>query len=306
MINRTTLLRGPGFITFAGASIHSETDIVATLVEEWSDKITSGFGRTGRALLNRYVTVTAQPSMWLNLDKLFPYAETQIEDGLFGAVDVPLVITPRNGRVLTVLNTAITALANLKLSAENSVFKSGITWTGLCANGTDPKTLANYYTQGGSVGAAVALTGFDKTKVFKGRYTGVRNAVTLRGDKGFDIDFAMNVEGYRNDGEPFSQFYLKSLEAAVKLVPVGIVEADYHALMNDGVDIGGEPPTHDIVISGPAAGFPEVTIKGTHVEPGSFVFGAAPRTGELTFQSIRDVAANELAALWEIGVVPEE
>jgi hypothetical protein len=304
MINRTTLVRGPGSITFDGASIHSETNIVATLVEEYSDSVSSGFGRTGRKLLNRYVEVTAQPSMWLNLDKLFPYAATQIEDAIFGATDKPLVITPRNGRTLTVLNASITTLANLKCSAAAALFKSPITWTGLCANNTSPATLANYFVQGGTVGAGVLLTGFDKTKMFRGRYTGVRNGVTLQSDGGFDIDFALNLEAYRPDGEPTVQFYLKSLEAAVKCRPAGLTEAAYLALLNDGVDIGAEAPLHDIVVAGPSTGSPSITLAKTMVEPGSFVYGGELRTGELTFQSVREPATNVLPALWTIGVVP--
>jgi hypothetical protein len=305
MINRTLLLSGPGFIGYAGASIHSEANITATLIEEWSDSVSSGFGRTGRKLLDRRVEVTAQPTMWSNLAVLFPYAALQIGDALFGAVDVPLVITPRNGRPLTVLNTAITTLPNLKASAADSLFKSPITWTGLCANNTDPGLLSNYFTQG-AVASNVALTGFDRTKVFKGRYNALRNEVTLKSDAGFDIDFAMQADAYRPSGEPTAQYYLRSLEAMVQCHPVALAESDYLALLNDNVDIGGEPACHDIVVAGPAVGWPSITIANTHVEPGSYVYGAGQRNGPLTFQSIRLPEENMLGDLWSIGVVPEE
>lgn len=303
-INRTTLLSGPGFIAFAGASIHSEADITATLIEEWSDSVSSGFGRTGRKLIDRRVEVTAQPTMWSNLGVLFPYAGLQIGDSLFGAEDVPLVITPRNGRPLTVRNTAITTLANLKASAVDSLFKSAITWTGLCANEADPGKLASYFTQGAAA-TGVKLTGFDRTKVFKGRYTAVRDAVTLRSDAGFDIDFAMQADPYRPSGEPTAQYYLRSLEAMVQCQPVALAESDYLALLNDDIDIGGEPPCHDITVAGPAAGWPSITIKNTHVEPGSYVYGAGQRNGPLTFQSIRLPAEDVLSELWAVGAVPE-
>ncbi|MBC8011457.1 MAG: hypothetical protein H7067_15340 [Burkholderiales bacterium] len=302
-INRTLLLQGPGFITFAGASIHSETDITATLIEEWSDSVSSGFGRTGRKLLDRRVEVVATPTMWMNLSVLFPYATLQIGDPLFGAVDVPLVITPRNGRPLTVLNVAITTLANLKCSAADSLFKSGITWTGLCANNTSPGDLANFFTQG-AVGTNVLLTGFDKTKVFKSRYTGLRNAVTLRSDKGFDIDFAMQATGYRPDGEATAQFYLQSLEASAGVVPVALAESAYLSLLNDDVDIGGEAPLFDLVVASEVVGHPTITLAKTMVEPGGFAYGGNPRNAALKFQTVREPATSVLPALWTIGVIP--
>lgn len=304
MINRTLLLQGPGFIGYATASIHSEANITATLIEEWSDSVSSGFGRTGRKLLDRRVEVVAVPTMWHNLAVLFPYASYQIGDPLFGAVDVPLVITPRNGRPLTVLNTAITTLANLKCSSADSLFKSGITWTGLCANNTSPGDLANFFTQG-AVGTNVLLTGFDKTKVFKSRYTGVRNAITLRSDKGFDLDFAMQAQAYRPDGETTAQYYLTALEASAKCVPVALAESDYLALLNDGVDVGGEAPLHDLVVASEVVGHPTITLAKTMVEPGGFAYGTDPRNAQLTFQTVREPATNVLPALWTMGVVTE-
>lgn len=303
-IDRTLLRKGPGFITYAGASIHSDTDITVVLVEEFTDAVTSGFARTGRKLKNRYVEVTATPSMWMNLDKLFPHASLQIGDVLIGATDTPLVVTPRNGRPITVLNACITQFANLKLSAESPAFKSAIKWTGLVANNSAAGVLANYFTQG-AIGTAVALTGFDGTKRLRGRYTGTRNAVALRSDKGFDIDFALQLEPDQPDGEPIVNYRLKSLEASVKCVPVALLEADYLALLNDGVDIGGEPSAYDIVVAGPGVGFPTVTIANTYVEPGGFTYGEAYRNGELAFQSIRKITTNLLTPLFTISTLTE-
>ncbi|MFA6289942.1 MAG: hypothetical protein WC661_21370, partial [Opitutaceae bacterium] len=282
-IERTTILKGPGYISVSGASIHSTDDIVATRVEEWSDKITSGFARTGRSLLNRYVEVVATPAMWANLATLFPLASAQPWDTLYGDTDVPLIITPRNGRTLTVVNSAITQLANLKLATKSPLFKSAIKWTGLVANNSSAGSLANFYVQGLTVGSNVVLPGFDPTKMQQRRYSALRNAIAIRGDDGFDIDFAMSLEPDKPDGEPIVNYRLKSIDATVKTRPVGMTEADYATLMGDGVDIGDEPPVYDLAIAGATSGDPKFTLANTHVEPGSFAYGAANRNGELTF-----------------------
>ena len=304
MINRTTIVRGPGYLTSGAVSIQSQKDIVATLIEEWSDSLTAGYGRIGRRLKNRHVEVTAQPSVWDNLATLLPHAAMQIGDVAYGDADVPLVITPRNGKPVTILNTAVTQLANLKFGSEAELFAGDMKWTGLVALDGDPSAIASYFTMGAAA-SNVAQLGADHTKMYRGRYTGARNTVSLRGDKGFDLSFALAWDDDQPDGEVVLNKRLKSLEAAIKCAPVGLSEADYIALMNDGVDVGAEPAAHDLVLTGPATGYPVFTLANTQVEPGSFHYGNsnAARTGELTFQSVRKITANALAALWTVGAV---
>ncbi len=303
-MDRTLIIKGPAFITYAAASLHSDQDIVVKLREEWSDAVTAGFGRVGRRLKNRWIEVEITPSMWLNFSTLFPYATAQPGDAVFGASDVPLVITPRNGRPLTIVNAAITGLASLKLSADQPVFRSAIKFTGLVANSSDPSLLASYMTQA-SVGSAVALTGFDATKILRGRYIGTRNSVALRADKGFDIDFNLDLEPEQPDGEPVINYRHKQLEASCKVVPTGILEIDYLGMLNGGVDIGGTPTLYDLVVASLVSGQPSVTLVNTIVEEGGgYSYGPGMnRTGELVFTTVRKTASNILAALWTIGTV---
>lgn len=299
-IDRQTLLRGPGYITVGAAAIHSTDNIVATLVTEWSDKLVSGYGRIGRSLVDRRLEITATPAMWNDLSVLFPYAAAQVEDTLFGAVDVPLTIIPRNGKDLVVANAAITTLANLAFAAEAAVFSSPITWTGLVANNTDAGEIANYYTRG-TTRANHALPGFDASKVKRGRYTATRDEVTLKSETGFAAQFALSTTPDKPNGEPTVNYRLASLEAAVRCRPVGMTEEDYDALINDVAGIGDDPTTHALVIAGAGSGKPTFTLNGTHVEASGFEWGGATRTGEVTFQSIRATSSNLLAALWSIG-----
>ena len=193
-IVRTTLLHGPGFIGFAGQSIHAAGDIVATVVEEWSDAVTAGYGRIGRELRNREVEVTAQPLMLAGLTALYLYGAAQPGDPLVGATDEPLVITPRHGRSLTVNNAAVTRLAPLKLSAGPPLLAGRVTWTGLVGHATSGGRLADYFVLGG-VRTGATLTGFSPAVAIGRRFAAVRNSVELVADDGgYTIEFALALE----------------------------------------------------------------------------------------------------------------
>lgn len=304
-IDRTTILKGPGFISFGAASIHSEGDITVTRVDEWSDAVTAGFGRIGRKLKDRRIEIEATPSMYQDLSVLFPHSTKQPGDVLFGGTDATLVITPRNGRTLTILNAVITGLPGLRLNAAPPLFKSPIKWTGLVVNSGGAGTLTDFYTQGGSVGSNVAQTGFVAASVMAGRFTGTRNSVTLRTEKGFEIDFPMQLEADQPDGEPTINYRLKSLEAVCKCSPMGLTESAYLSLINeaDGVDIGGAITGYDLVIAGESSGKPSVTLKNTLLVPGGFNYGEKFRLGDLTFETVRQISSNALAALWTISTV---
>ncbi len=303
--DRTTLIKGPGFATYSSASLHSDDDIVATLHEEWSDGITAGFGRIGRRLKNRWVEGMVKPSMFQDLSVLFPFGTSQPGDAVFGASDLPLVITPRNGRPLTIVNAAVTGLASLRLSADQPLFQSAIKFTGLCANSGDPSLMASYFTQG-AVGSAVLQTGFDATKIMRGRFTGTRNSVTMRADKGFGVEFKLSLEPDQPDGEPVCNYRHKSApEASCKVTPAGMLEATYLGMLNGGVDIGGTPTLYDLVVASAVTGQPTVTLGNTIVEEGGgFAYGpTVNRTGELVFTTVRKLTTNVLAAAWTIAAV---
>lgn len=302
-IDRTTLLRGPGFITFDSASIHSTDDIVVTQVDVYSDKLTSGFARTGRSLLNRYFEVTATPAMWTDLAKLFPYASAQIGDTIYGDDDLPLVITPRNGAPITFTNAAITQLPGLKLASGAPTFKAPVKWTCLVANSTSAGTQANFFALG-SAAANVALTGFTAANIRSSRYTGTRNSVTLRSDTGFDVDIALALAWDQPDGEPYTQARITALNISAKCRPVGLTEAAYAALLNPTTDIGDEPTGYSLTIAGAATGAPSVVLANTLVDTNSgYAYGGSPRLGELSFEGIRTISSNALVAAWTIGSV---
>jgi hypothetical protein len=238
--------------------------------------------------------------MWNDLATLFPYGSAQREDAIYGAVDVPLTISPRNGRDLIVANVAITQLPNLRFAHNQDLFAGAVQWTGLVANNTSAGSLANFFSRG-TERTNYALPGFDPSKVKRARYTATRNAVTLRADTGFDVNFALSLQPEKPEGEPTVSMRLDALDASVQCRPVGLTEAAYDALLNEGVNIGDEPALHNLVISGAGSGMPTFTLNRTMVEAAGFEWGGAARMGQLTFQSVRGLTSNLLSSLWSIG-----
>ncbi len=303
MINRTLLIKGPGQVAYASAAFFSDGDITATLVEKWSDIITSGFGRIGRTLMDRYIEVSFVPSMWLGTAILFPYATYQPGDVLYGSTDAPLVITPRNGRPITIVNAQVTGLPGLMLAADKPTFKGPVKFTGLVGNSDDPSLLASYFTQG-SVGTNVALTGMVAADILRSRYIGTWNGTSIRTDKGWDIDFNLAVEDDHPDGEVTVNKRFKQLEASASCDPTAITESAYNGLLNNAVDVGGQPPGYALAVAGVAAsGAPAVTLNNAFIEDGASYLYAPDksRTGRLKFTTIRTITSNVLASLWTIG-----
>lgn len=296
-IDRQTIIKGPAFVSYDSASLHAEGTINATLVTEYFEVVSSGFGRNKRRVKDRRVEVTFIPKMWNDLAKILPYAALQIGDVIFGATDKPLVITPRNGAPVTVVNAAITQLPGLTLSAEKPILKQ-LTFTGLVANNTSPANLDNFFVLG-SAATNVALTGYDLTKIPNGRYTGAWNSVTpIYTDAGFDIDFNLELEPDKPDGEATVNYRVKGLDATLKFTPTGMTETAYRTLLGGNVDIGGDPFSGAFAITGPA----NVSLAGMQLMTGGgFAYGSENRLRELEFMSVRQPASNALPALWTVS-----
>lgn len=299
---RASILKGPAFIGYDSASIHAEGDITVDLVTEYFDVTSSAHGNVGRRPMDRRVEVNFAPRMWKDLAKLFPYATKQIGDRLFPAADKALVITPRNGAPLTILNAAITQLPNINLGAQASAL-GGMRFTGLVIDGGDPADLDDLFTLG-TVATGATMTGFDLTAVPNSKYTLTRNSVDMLSEAGFAIAFDLGIEPVKGDGETTIDYIVTNLGATLSFSPWGMNEAAFRSLL-DATGMGEEPTGHNAVIAGAATGKPSVTLANTYpAESGQLGYGATlNRTGQVTLRAVRKVTSDALSALWTIGTV---
>lgn len=298
-IDRTTILKGPCKLTHNSAIIFSEGDVKVDFITDYFDVNTSAFARLGKRVQSRRIEVTLTPKMWQDLTKLFPYATALIGSTIFGATDLPLVITPAYGAPLTLANAAVTVMPAITCSHGKPLLRGSMKFTALCANSGDPATAANWFAWG-TPASAVALTGFDLTKVFNTRYSLGWNSGTYQSEGGYDIDFSLELAPDMVDGEGVVNYRITALNALLKFIPTGKTEADFATLLGwDTKAPGMQPALSDAVITGAASGSPIITIKNCQLDQGAANYGAAVgRLGEVQLSSIRTVTAGALDALW--------
>lgn len=300
--DRANLLRGPAYMVWDSATILFGEDFAVDLITEFFDVMSVSHGRVGRRIKNRYVEIKGVPLMWNDLTKLYPYATKNVGDKMFGATDKAAVITPRNGRPLTVANVMPFALPGISLARDKPIMREG-TWRGLVANASDPKLQASYFSFG-SAGSDVAQLGLDLTKIPKSMYSAAYNAVTYRSEGGFEIDFNLGLEPDHEQGLHLD-YRFTEIEAACKFAPHALAEDAYATLMGwNNVLIGDGPTAYALAISGETAGDPVVTLTTMQVQSGGVRYGARPlRTGEVQLASVRTVTAGALNALWAFTTV---
>lgn len=300
--DRSTLLKGPAFATHNSASLHFADDLVVDYVEEKVEKKSSSFGIVGRSWKNRYVEITGTPIMWDNLSVLFPYATKNVGDTLFGATDLPMVITPRNGAPLTVVNVMPMPDFSLSFHAGKDLIRP-MKWRGLVANASDPKLEASYFTRG-TAASGVALTGMDLTKLPRSLYTAVMNSVTYRATEGFDLDVTAAIEPDHENDLHLNYRFTEAPQALLKFTPHSLTEANYATLMGwDNIPQGGERASYNFVITGGSTGMPICTLAKMQPAASRNAFGQASRTGEITLESIRQISSGNLSALWAFTAV---
>jgi hypothetical protein len=300
--DRATILKGPAKLVWNSATILFGEDFSVDMITEFFDIASSAHGRIGRRVKDRRIEIKGVPLMWDTLTALYPYATANIGDVLFGATDKPAVITPRNGAPLTIANVMPTQLPGITLHPSKSIMRA-MTFTGLVANSSDPSLAASFFSFG-TVGTNVALTGLDLTKIPNAFYTASLNAVTYRPVDGFDIDFNLGLEPDMDNGLTINQ-RITSLDAACKFTPGPHTEAVLTTLLGwGGKQPGDEVANYALTISGDVTGKPTVQLANMMVVGGGVRYGRAPRAGEITLESTRQISAGNLTALWTFGTVP--
>src|SRR5271165_1896185 len=148
-VSRSTLTRGPAYLTYSSANFFSEHDLAIRREPAWERVTASMFGPVDAVKQNTVFKIAARMwGAWENLAILFPSYLLSPAAGAseFGTADTPLVIQARNNDKLTFANAQITKVANLRLGVEASLFAADVEWTALLANNTAPEAAGAYTT----------------------------------------------------------------------------------------------------------------------------------------------------------------
>ena len=295
-IDRANILRGPGFITFDSASIHSEGNIEATLSKDLFDVATAAFSVVDRRVQNKMIEVSITPRMFSDMAKILPHADTEVGADIYGSADKPLVITPRSGQPLTIANAAVTGLPTITLSASRSAV-GGMTFTGLIANDTDANALASYLSWG-TAASDVAMTGFDLSKVRNAPYTASYNGTTFHSEEGFTLTPTLDTEDIVVDGLGVVGKQVTGVSMTASFTPVGIGEEALTTLLGFEEDMGAGVAKHDFEVSGGGLTF---TLKNAMLRQAQYQYGNANRTGALEAVTSRTDTTGAVDALWTIA-----
>jgi hypothetical protein len=305
-LDRTLLKRGPAVVTYGGATLYTNADILARFGPVWNPVNTSMYGQVDKFIKDRVYKVPLRLwGAWENLSVLFPsYALTpQAGASIFGATATPLVILARNGDQITYQNAQITKLANLYLGVDSDIFAADVEFTCIIGNSSgstmyNPEDANAYYAT--ATGQAYADSAFAKTNYKRVRFTGAWGALAgfsaIIPQKGFQIGWELDAKPLTCDGLGTVDFTIGEnvLQGTCRCIPIQPTMAQLEAqVAAQGVPLGTllSNTSADLTLTGNDG--PVLVLKGAAISEHGYAFGIEPlRQGEVTWTTTRGFTAN--------------
>jgi hypothetical protein len=293
-VARSALVRGPAIVTWNGITMYSDNDIAPKIAPVWQSVKTSMYGEIDKTKTDLIIACPIRLwGAWENLSVLFPAAAMNPTVGasLYGASDLPLVMTGRNGDQVTIVNAQITQLANLFLGVNNSLFAADVMFTGLLADGANPEDAASYYTTG--VSQTFTETTFSKVNFKRVRFTGAWGSkagfTAIVPQKGVQVNWQWVLTPVPVDGYGTKDMTIGGMIANARGIPIvptmaqlktqSVAESAHGALLSAN--------SADLVWTG-SGGSPVITLKNAGMVEHSLMFGVEPlRNGEVMWETTR-------------------
>lgn len=295
---RADLSRGPGFVTFNGATLFLRGDLDTKHAPVFKPVTSSLHGQTDKYKTDLVIQNTLSVfGLWRDLSVLFPsYILNPVPGAsVFSSSDLPMVIQARNNDKITYPNTRITGLMNLHLGTDEELFSGTLQMTSLIAGGANPEDAGAYFVRATATYAAptLDLTAFVKAR-WSAAWAGKTGLTSFVGQKGFDISWSFSpkpvpVEGFGTVDMTVPE---EGMVASCKCIPIGPTGAQtdtaqaVHAAMGTLLSAGGA----DLTL---AAGTNAIVLKGAGLVSSSTVFGVEPlRNGEAVWETTRGFTTN--------------
>jgi len=306
-LDKTLLKRGPAVVTYNGATMYTNADILSRFGPVWNPVPTSMYGQVDKVLRDRVYKVSLRLwGAWENLSVLFPsYALAPVAGAsIFGTGVQPLVILARNGDQITYNNAQITKLANLFLGSDENLFAADVEFTCIIGNSSGttmyaPETANAYYTY--ATAQSYTDSAFAKTNFKRVRFTGAWGSKTgftaIIPQKGFQVGWELDARPLTCDGLGTVDFTVgeNTLQATCSCIPIQPTAANLEAAAAaQGVQFGTllSNTIADLVLTG-NGGSPVVTLKSAGITEHGYAFGIEPlRMGEVTWATTRGFTAN--------------
>jgi len=217
-VTRTTLLSGPAAVSYLGRTFWARDGVLVSPALELADVDSDAHGVLDSTVIDSPVAIRFTPSAAArDLVALYPHLDGSAGKSLFGAADVPLVITASNGVRLRFAAVALVQMPNLILGAVDEV--------------AGPVSFLALPARGSAVGEAGRVVAFDTAtlpampdsspQLSDGYMLSWGDApwAPLRARDGFRVSFALKTEPVLSDANGLLDLTLESLAVEVRFVP---------------------------------------------------------------------------------------
>jgi hypothetical protein len=231
---RSAYIRGPGKVTFNGATYQSRGDIRVVIQEDTFPVTTDLYGKVDERIGDRRVEVTFVPDGDVDaiaglypLTNIAEYVGTSV---FTDDVAIPLVIADRNGRSFTLTDARIVKMPDAVFSPVKTAF-GAVTFIGI--GSIDWTTATSLVAEGALVWAAPALG--DIQTISYGIAWGAAPWDAIETAEGVNVTFNQNVTPVLVDNYGTVDYTYTPLEVSARFRPVNIAAAQLVAKLTGKV-----------------------------------------------------------------------
>lgn len=303
-IDRATIRIGPANLEHDDAIHFFPDGLTLTVTKVFVDVEVDAFGVMLKAHTDTTIEVSGTPKSWKNLAKLNPFGNMVPGTLLCGATDKPILITPRNGKPLTLAAGCVRTPSNLMLSASKPFFASATTWAGVLANGVEWSAVGARYVYGEDATGA-ALLGLVPAQMAMCKWALTKGGVAVPDhEDGIAVNFNVALTEQRTDSLGLVDWSFDGVEATMSYVPTGIEEQanlDALAIQGAGAGRGVSAAVADLVATGSVAGRTFTLKNCTQRNATPRYSRSLKRVGEVEFVSTRTATDGLLDTLYTFG-----
>jgi hypothetical protein len=304
-VNRTTLLREPGKMIFAGANLYSQGDLQITPVITTTEVATSAHGVIDRdRVTDRIFTISGVlAGAWKDLSVLFAIMALKQGESVFGSSDTPLVIHGRRGTKITFTNGAITRPPAI-------VGKTGATMFGafeatcIISNNGDPEDEESYFSITNQ--AYPGDADFDPAELLTLPLSAAWGSTAPWDDfltqEGWEITPTVRLSPVPVDGVGTVDMRVADMSVTATAIPVGPTLAQQFAKMSFGQGLGARRALgDDLILSAPGV---YITVSDAAITSGDTGYGDRPLIGATTWTANRKWASTAPQPLLTVADAP--
>ena len=302
-IDRTTILRGPGSVTYGGQTFYDADGITAEWETATGEIPSSVSGPIGTMKTDQTGKVTFTPCGQMNaalLAILFPsaYQNPVIGASVCGNADRPLLVHSLLGTKVTFLNAILSKMPEIRLSPIKTSFGAA-EFSAALAKGKAPGDTGALFTT--ASGATYNRGNPDPTGIVGVQYAATYGELEIEDTaEGWTVTPEITLEPVVTDLLGTIDWTIASVGCTATCTPLGLSEADILGALpianaRGSLLVGDE----DLVITG--EGGLEVTLHNATLMRGPLQWGNTTlRAGEIMFQAHRSFNQGAAGAVFTV------